>query len=77
MNGFSYYLALDSMTIHCPKRIIHKCANVNGTIGMANKAIYKMISKMCAKMLSKAHLQSDSSNLLPASVMAYCAPTYR
>ena len=51
MNGFPYYLALYSMTIHCPKRIIHKCANVNGTTGMANKAIYKMISKMCAKML--------------------------
>ena len=77
MNGFSYYLALDSMTIHCPKRIIHKCANVKWTTGMANKAMYKMISKMCANMLSKARFQSDSSNLLPASVKAYCAPTYR
>ena len=57
MNGFSYYLTLDSMTIHCPKRIIHKCANVNGIAGMANKAIYKMISNMRANMLSKAHLQ--------------------
>ena len=55
MNGFSYYLALDSMTIHYTKEYNINCANDNGTTGMANKAIYKMISNTCANMLSKAH----------------------